>query len=424
LSERSLAGHQCFYAPDPSVFTCFYDNDTFTDDGQLDTPGACDETAAAQYDPIKDRYPASYADYFESTEKFRVSTIAIVGQAIMLEATAPQASCGESVDSYSTVEAPYRQSCAETCINDGKCAAFRWLATSCQLFDECEASDAVDLTGEFFRVTNNTGRHGNYSDQLIKWIGGMSKSSERELFGIYTDALYSLMNKDGYLKTSEVYPTRTCYGLAEQVGAVYTRAYRGSGTNCDEFTETKDWAYWKADNRPCTTLNNCFNVNPNDEISVNDRGVIAGGETGQTREGKNSLYPISQYTRREALAQSNTAYFISIIIVQWADLMICKTRTRSLFEQAMTNGFMNYALFFETMLGAFLVYIPQANIVMGTAPLRFVWWTSAIPFSIMIYIYDEVRKGYIRNHRANWMKSKAHKGEKYKGSWLTHNTFW
>ncbi len=59
--------------------------------------------------------------------------------------------------------------------------------------------------------------------------------------------------------------------------------------------------------------------------------------------------------------RSNSAYFISIIIVQWADLMICKTRIRSLFEQGMTNTFMNYSLFFETLLGAFLVYTNRAR---------------------------------------------------------------
>jgi len=232
------------------------------------------------------------------------------------------------------------------------------------------------------------------------------------------------MNKAGYLKQTAVYSQRTCYGVSEQVGAKYTRAFYGDGAECDEFSSTQEWKYWEAKNRQCTTLNNCFNVNGNDLRSVKDSGVISGGETGQTAEGTNSLYPISQYTRREALAQSNTAYFISIIIVQWADLMICKTRTRSLFEQAMTNGFMNYALFFETMLGAFLVYLPMANVVMGTAPLRFVWWTSAVPFSIMIYIYDELRKGYIRNHQNNWMQKNKGSKKKYQGCWLTHNTFW
>lgn len=422
LSERSLAGHQCFYVPDPSVFACYYDNETFGETGGLGKAGDCNHTAAELYKPIKDgkdnvRYIANYTKYFTSKESFIISTNAILEQAILLEAASPQANCNGS-NATDSQEAADRQSCAVQCLSNSECLSFRYVGTTCEMFSECPES-VIDLTGEFFRVTGKSGLMGLYADQLTKWIGGIGVSSERELFGIYTDVLYSLMNQKGYLKKSKVYPTRTCYGLSEQVGALYTRAYRGT---CDEFNTTQNWEYWQPHNRQCSTLNNCFNVNANDEISVTDRGVVAGGETGQTAEGENSLYPISQYTRREALAQSNTAYFISIIIVQWADLMICKTRTRSLFEQAMTNGFMNYALFFETMLGAFLVYLPQANIVMGTAPLRFVWWTSAIPFSIMIYIYDEVRKGYIRNHRQNWMK--AHKGEKYKGSWLTHNTFW
>ena len=129
----------------------------------------------------------------------------------------------------------------------------------------------------------------------------------------------------------------------------------------------------------------------------------------RTIEGKNSLFPIQMEDRTEALARANSAYFISIIIVQWADLMICKTRIRSLFEQGMTNTFMNFALFCETILGAFLVYTPIANTVAGTRPLDFVWWTAAVPFSLFIYIYDEIRKGWIR---------------KYRHGWLKRNTFW
>lgn len=122
-----------------------------------------------------------------------------------------------------------------------------------------------------------------------------------------------------------------------------------------------------------------------------------------------SLFPMQTRTRVNALRMSNTAYFVSIIIVQWADLMICKTRIRSLFEQGMTNTFMNYALIFETILGAFLVYVPIANTVAGTAPMRFTWWTAAIPFCFLIYIYDEVRKGWIRKNQKGF---------------IHRNTFW
>merc|ERR1712087_498419 len=101
-------------------------------------------------------------------------------------------------------------------------------------------------------------------------------------------------------------------------------------------------------------------------------------DTYNSESGLRSLFPMQTRTRVEALAMSNSAYFISIIVVQWADLMICKTRIRSLFEQGMTNTFMNYSLFFETILGAFLVYVPVANTVTGTRPLRFTWWTAGV----------------------------------------------
>jgi len=420
LTERSSNNHDCFYAPDPSVFTCYWDDETFDDDGALKTAGDCIAKADIE-DTDNAREVVSFDSYYSKSKTWRKSTKAIVEQVIMLEAAAPQASC--SSDPTDLEELSDRMSCAVKCLDSDTCAGFRYNDIVCEIYSECSPLDS-DLSGEFFRVTDNSGRMGSYKDQLKKWMG-LLDSSERELFGIYAETMYKSMNTPGYLKTAKVYEQRTCYGISEEVGAIYTRAYKKGGVQCDEFENTQSWGYWKANNRPCSTLNNCQNVNAEDELS-NEGGIIAGGETGQTlpSPNPNSLYPISQYTRREALAQSNTAYFISIIIVQWADLMICKTRTRSLFEQAMTNGFMNYALFFETMLGAFLVYLPIANIVMGTAPLRFVWWVSAIPFSIMIYIYDELRKGYIRNHRQNWMKKKENQGQKYQGCWLTHNTFW
>merc|ERR1711876_26329 len=52
----------------------------------------------------------------------------------------------------------------------------------------------------------------------------------------------------------------------------------------------------------------------------------------------------------------HTAFFVSIVVVQWADLIICKTRKNSVFEQGMKNHFMNFGLCFETCLAAFLSY--------------------------------------------------------------------
>lgn len=120
--------------------------------------------------------------------------------------------------------------------------------------------------------------------------------------------------------------------------------------------------------------------------------------------GKN-MFPMVMNDRADILARGNTAYFISIIIVQWADLMICKTRIKSLFTQGMTNIFMNWALLFETALGGFLVYSPVANTVCGTRSIQFLWWLPAIPFAIWIYTYDELRKAWIRNNRHGWLEN-------------------
>merc|ERR1711863_127481 len=52
----------------------------------------------------------------------------------------------------------------------------------------------------------------------------------------------------------------------------------------------------------------------------------------------------------------HTAFFVSIVVVQWADLIICKTRKNSVFQQGMKNHFMNFGLVFETVLACILSY--------------------------------------------------------------------
>ena len=45
---------------------------------------------------------------------------------------------------------------------------------------------------------------------------------------------------------------------------------------------------------------------------------------------------IQGYQQRKVLEFTcHTAFFVSIVIVQWADLIICKTRRLSLFQQGM-----------------------------------------------------------------------------------------
>eukprot|EP01059_Diplonema_ambulator_P010021 TRINITY_DN19_c0_g1_i2.p1 TRINITY_DN19_c0_g1~~TRINITY_DN19_c0_g1_i2.p1 ORF type:complete len:1420 (+),score=578.24 TRINITY_DN19_c0_g1_i2:286-4260(+) len=99
-----------------------------------------------------------------------------------------------------------------------------------------------------------------------------------------------------------------------------------------------------------------------------------------------------------SLATAQTAFFVSIVVVQWADLLICKTRRLSLFHQGMQNDQLNFGLFFETSLAAFLTYMPGVSAVFGLQKLKFVYWLPALPFTCLIFMYDEIRKWIIRHH--------------------------
>ncbi|RMB88272.1 hypothetical protein DUI87_35384 [Hirundo rustica rustica] len=66
----------------------------------------------------------------------------------------------------------------------------------------------------------------------------------------------------------------------------------------------------------------------------------------------------------------HTAFFASIVVVQWADLIICKTRRNSVFQQGM----------------------------------KVTWWFCAFPYSLLIFAYDEVRKLILRRYPGGWVE--------------------
>merc|ERR1712214_177849 len=117
------------------------------------------------------------------------------------------------------------------------------------------------------------------------------------------------------------------------------------------------------------------------------------------------------YRDRKTLEYTcHTAFFVSIVVVQWADLIICKTRKLSVFQQGMNNWIMNFGLLFETGLAAFLSYTPGMDKGLRMYPLYFNWWVPAIPFSILIFCYDETRKFLLRRQPP--------------GSWIERETYY
>lgn len=59
---------------------------------------------------------------------------------------------------------------------------------------------------------------------------------------------------------------------------------------------------------------------------------------------------------------------------------------------------MIFGLFFETALAATLCYAPGTDQALRMYPLRFTWWLPALPFSILIFVYDECRRFILRRN--------------------------
>ena len=104
----------------------------------------------------------------------------------------------------------------------------------------------------------------------------------------------------------------------------------------------------------------------------------------------------------------HTAFFVSIVVVQWADLIICKTRKNSVFTQGMKNYVMNFGLVFETVLAAFLSYTPGMDKGLKMYPLKWNWWLPGIPFSILIFVFDELRKWILRGNPGGWVERETY----------------
>ncbi|XP_025716499.1 sodium/potassium-transporting ATPase subunit alpha-2 isoform X6 [Callorhinus ursinus] len=115
------------------------------------------------------------------------------------------------------------------------------------------------------------------------------------------------------------------------------------------------------------------------------------------------------YEQRKVLEFTcHTAFFVSIVIAQWADLIICKTRHNSVFQQGMKNKILIFGIMEETFLAAFLSYTPGMDTALRMYPLKLSWWFCATPYSILIFVYDEIRKLIIRRHPGGWLERETY----------------
>ncbi|MCL5023556.1 MAG: cation-transporting P-type ATPase [Nitrospirae bacterium] len=98
--------------------------------------------------------------------------------------------------------------------------------------------------------------------------------------------------------------------------------------------------------------------------------------------------------------QATTACLTAIIIAQIGNVFACRSSKESIFS----IGFFSNRLIFggillEIALQLFIVYHPFANRIFGTALLPLSVWLILIPFGVVLFLAEELRKFYVRTYR-------------------------
>merc|ERR1712212_549692 len=115
------------------------------------------------------------------------------------------------------------------------------------------------------------------------------------------------------------------------------------------------------------------------------------------------------YSQRKIVEYTcHTMFFTAIVIVQWADVLICKTRRLSIFQQGMKNKILIAGLFEETLLATLLAYMPGTDAMLRMYPLEWSWWFIPMPFSLIIFCNDETRKMLIRRTPGGWVENETY----------------
>ena len=121
----------------------------------------------------------------------------------------------------------------------------------------------------------------------------------------------------------------------------------------------------------------------------------------------------------EALKYAQCASWAAIVVLQWANLTITRSRSVSVERQGFRNKPGLYGLVFETALCIFLAYVPIFNEALGTRQLNIKHLGIPVfPFFSLMFFYDEARK-YLM-HKL----SRIEPGKRPHYSWLYRNTLY
>ncbi|HSV27970.1 MAG TPA: HAD-IC family P-type ATPase, partial [Candidatus Omnitrophota bacterium] len=99
----------------------------------------------------------------------------------------------------------------------------------------------------------------------------------------------------------------------------------------------------------------------------------------------------------ELYSRATTACLTTIVVMQMANLLVCRSRSESVFAaNPFANAMIPAGLAVEAVLLLMIVYTPAGNALFGTAPLAGADWLLPLPFAAAMIVAEEGRKAIVR----------------------------
>ena len=98
---------------------------------------------------------------------------------------------------------------------------------------------------------------------------------------------------------------------------------------------------------------------------------------------------------------AQSVYFVSLVIIQFGNLLATRTRHLSFFQhqpwnRKTSNKYLIFAILISLGLALIVIYVPFFNTVFKTRPIPVECWFIPIGFASWIFVSDEVRKLLVR----------------------------
>lgn len=106
----------------------------------------------------------------------------------------------------------------------------------------------------------------------------------------------------------------------------------------------------------------------------------------------------------KVLSEASSIYFVTLVIMQWFNLLGTRTRRLSIFQQppafnkATQNLWIFPAILFALVVIFIFLYIPGLNTAINSSPIPVEYFFLPVAFGLWMLLADEARKWWIRKY--------------------------